>query len=108
MPFNLEIKCGERGAYPDLEADALAAVERRGLMGSTLFSSFDDGVLARLRSQSDKARLAVLVSPRAAERPLERAAAVGAEAVNPWLGLAEPELVTRILEIIPTTTAEVV
>ena len=42
MPFNLEIKCGERGAYPDLEADTLAAVERRGLLSSTLFSSFDD------------------------------------------------------------------
>lgn len=96
MPFNLEIKSGERGAYPDLEADALAAVERRGLLGSTLFSSFDDGVLARLRSQSDKARLAVLVSPRAADRPLERAAAVGAEAVNPWLGLADPELVDAV------------
>ncbi|MGE4608123.1 MAG: glycerophosphodiester phosphodiesterase family protein, partial [Myxococcota bacterium] len=57
MPFNLELKCGERGAYPDLEADTLAAVERRGLLGSTLFSSFDDGVLARLRSQSERARL---------------------------------------------------
>ncbi|MFP8878942.1 MAG: glycerophosphodiester phosphodiesterase family protein [Myxococcota bacterium] len=96
MPFNLELKCGERGAYPDLEADTLAAVERRGLLGSTLFSSFDDGVLARLRSQSERARLAVLVSARARERPLERAAAVGAEAVNPWLGLAEPDLVDAV------------
>jgi glycerophosphoryl diester phosphodiesterase len=96
IPFNLEIKAGERGAYAGLEAATLAAVEGRGLLGSTLFSSFDDGVLQRLRALNDKVRLAVLVSPRAAERPLQRADAVGAEAVNPWLGLAEPDFVDAI------------
>jgi glycerophosphoryl diester phosphodiesterase len=96
LPFNLELKCGERGAYPGLEAATLAAVEKRGLLASTLFSSFDDGVLERLRSLSENARLAVLVSPRAPERSVERAAAVGAEAVNPWLGMAEPDLVDAI------------
>jgi len=93
IPFNLELKCADGGAYPDLEAETFAAVERRGLLGVTLFSSFDDGVLARLRSLSERVRLAVLVSARAPERPLARAAAVGAEAVNPWLGLAAPEWV---------------
>lgn len=93
VPFNLEIKSTDAGAYRELEARALAAVESRGLLDSTLFSSFDDGVLGRLRSLSAAARLAVLVSPRARGRVLERAREVGAEAVNPWLGLAEPELV---------------
>ncbi len=96
LPFNLELKCGARGAYAGLEAATLAAVESRGLLDSTLFSSFDDGVLARLRSLSDGARLAVLVSPRAQQQPLARAAAVGAEAINPWLGLAEADFVDAI------------
>ena len=91
IPFNLEIKTGPKGAYPELEADALAAVERRGLLDSTLFSSFDDGVLQRLRALSAKARLAVLVSPRRPQRAIERAEAVGAEALNPGLGIAEPK-----------------
>jgi glycerophosphoryl diester phosphodiesterase len=32
------------------------------------------------------------VSPQDAERPLERARAVGAEALHPWIGLARPDL----------------
>jgi glycerophosphoryl diester phosphodiesterase len=93
ISFNLELKCGPQGAYPELEAEALAAVKRRGLLDSTLFSSFDDGVLGRLRALSSEARLAVLVSPRRTKRALERAEAVGAEAINPGLGVATPEWV---------------
>jgi glycerophosphoryl diester phosphodiesterase len=93
IPFNLEIKCGTRGPYPGLEAQALEAVERRGLLERTLFSSFHDGVLARLRELSPRSRIAFLVSPRDASRPLERARAVGAEALNPWRGLARADLV---------------
>jgi glycerophosphoryl diester phosphodiesterase len=91
IPFNLEIKAGPKGAYPELEAEALAAVEGRGLLNSTLFSSFDDGVLQRLRALSSKARLAVLVSPRQPKRAIERAEAVSAEAINPGLGIADAE-----------------
>ena len=88
IAFNLEIKTGSDGAYPDLEAAALRALEDRGLLASTLFSSFCDGVLGRLRALSSRARLAVLVSARRPAGALERARAVGAEALNPWFGLA--------------------
>jgi len=93
IPFNLELKRGGTGEYAGLEALALAAVERRGLLERTLFSSFYDGVLARLREQSRAARIGFLLSPRDPDRPLERAQAVGAEAINPWLGMATSELI---------------
>jgi len=88
IPFNLEIKVGRHAAYDGIEAEALAALAQRGLAPSILFSSFDDGVLARLREQESRARIGVLVSGRAPERWLERCAAVGAEAVHFWKGLA--------------------
>lgn len=93
IPFNLELKRARRGDYRDLEAAALEAVERRGLLPRTLFSSFSDSVLARLRAHSPAARIGLLVSPRHAARPLERARALGAEALHPWVGLARRELV---------------
>ena len=89
IAFNLEIKTGSDGAYPGLEEAVLRAVECRGLLASTLFSAFCDGVLGRLRALSSKARLAVLVSARRPEGALERGRAVGAEALNPWFGLAD-------------------
>jgi len=88
IPFNLEIKVGGRGAYPGIEAETLAALATRGLGPSILFSSFDDGVLQRLREADPRARIGVLVSGRAPERWLERCAAVTAEAVHFWKGLA--------------------
>ena len=93
VPFNLEIKAGPQGPYPGLEAAALEAVESRGLLNRTLFSSFGDSVLAELRRLSATARLAVLVDPRQPEprRMLERAERVGAEAVNPHFSLASPD-----------------
>jgi glycerophosphoryl diester phosphodiesterase len=93
IPFNLELKRGKHRRYEDLEAVALAAVERRGLLASTLFSSFDDPTLAALRRLSPRARLALLVSARTVGRAVERALALGAEAVNPSLFVATPELV---------------
>ncbi len=93
VAFNLEIKSASDGAYPGLEAAALRAVENRGLLASTLFSSFCDGVLGRLRAMSSEARLAVLVSARRPAGALERARAVGAEALNPWFGLASTDLI---------------
>ncbi len=93
IAFNLEIKIGSDGAYPGLEAAALRAVEARDLLASTLFSSFSDDVLGRLRALSKPARLAVLVSGRHPEGALERARAVGAEALNPWFGIASKERV---------------
>jgi glycerophosphoryl diester phosphodiesterase len=93
IAFNLEIKGGSDGAYPGLEAAVLRAVEGRGLLASTLFSSFSDDVLERLRALSSAARLAVLVSRRRPKGALERARAVGAEALNPWFGLANADFV---------------
>jgi len=93
IPWNLEIKRPTRGYYEGIEAGALEAVISRGLLGETLFSCFWDPVLARLRERSLEARLALLLSPRHSERPLERALEVGAEAINPWDGMTTPELV---------------
>jgi len=93
IAFNLELKRGSAGEYPQLEAEALAAVSRRGILARTLFSSFYDPVLARLRAHSSAARIALLLSPQDAERPLERARRLRAEAINPWRGLVRRELV---------------
>ena len=93
IPFNLELKRGARGVYAGLEQAALAAVSARRLLPATLFSSFEAGVLARLASLAPESRRALLVSPRDAPRPVERALAVGAEALNPWLGMAQRELI---------------
>ena len=93
IPFNLELKRGSSATYEGLERAALDAVRERGLLEQTLFSSFFDPVLERLRALAPEARLARLFSPRDPERPLERARAVGAEAINPWLGLVQPELI---------------
>lgn len=96
IPFNLEIKRSERrGDYAGLEALALAALEQRNLLAQTLFSSFYDSVLERLRRQAPAARLAALVSPMAPARWLERALAVGAEAVNPHYALVNRDLVEQ-------------
>jgi glycerophosphoryl diester phosphodiesterase len=93
IALNVELKRGEAGPYPGLAAAAAAAVARRGLLARTLFSSFEDAYLAGLRRDVAESRRALLLDPRSAERPLERARAVGAEAINPWHGLATRELV---------------
>ena len=93
VAFNVELKRAEAGPYQGLEAAALEAVARRGLLARTLFSSFEDAYLAGLRAAEPATRRALLLEPRSAARPLERARAVGAEALNPWLGLATRELV---------------
>jgi glycerophosphoryl diester phosphodiesterase len=74
---------------------ALDAVERRGLLGATLFSSFYDPVLYDLRRRAAGARIALLVSPRAPGRWLERAQELGAEAVNPERSLVDRAFVAE-------------
>ena len=91
IPFNLELKQSGRGPYPGLESATLDRIERLGLVGATLFSSFFDPVLAALRERSAEARIGVLVSSRAPERWRERARTVGAEAVHLSVGLASAE-----------------
>lgn len=93
IPFNLELKRGTRADYSGLPAAALEAVETRDLLGQTLFSSFYDSVLSGVRGASRAARIGLLLSPRDPSRAFERARAVGAEALNPWIGLARRELI---------------
>ncbi|MFQ5416439.1 MAG: glycerophosphodiester phosphodiesterase [Myxococcota bacterium] len=93
IPFNLELKRGAESEYPGLERAALEAVEVRGLRAGTLFSCFYDPVLERLRALSPEARIALLLSPRLAGHAVERARALGAEAINPSLRLVSRELV---------------
>ena len=94
IPFNLELKRGSRGEYPDMEDAALEEVRKRGLASQTLFSSFFDPILQRLRSGSPDARLALLISRRFPIKWLDRARRIGAEAVNPELPLVNAELVS--------------
>jgi glycerophosphoryl diester phosphodiesterase len=98
IPFNLELKQSTHGPYAGLERETLDAVESRGLLKQTLFSSFYDPVLETLRRESAAARIGVLVSPRSPYRWLERAKAVRAEAVNFWVGLATEEAVATAHE----------
>lgn len=93
IAFNLEIKRGTRSDYAGLEEAALFEVRQRGLLDRTLFSSFYDTVLGRLRAQCPEARLALLVSRRFPHGALERARALGAEAFNPEATLADAPLV---------------
>ncbi len=95
IPFNLEIKWGGAGDYPGIEEAALDALARRELLSITLFSSFRDSILERLRAASPEARLAVLFDPRHPERMFERAAALGAEAINPHFALVDADLMGR-------------
>lgn len=93
IPFNLEIKSPPSGDYAGLERLALAEVGRRGLLERTLFSSFSDTVLARLRELEPRARLGTLVWVRQPRRPVERATRVGAEALHLHVALATDDAV---------------
>lgn len=93
IPFNLEIKSPPEGDYVGLEELVLREVKRHGLLAQTLFSSFADSVLAKLRALEPKARLGTLVWIRQPGEPLLRAASVGAEAVHLHALLANEESV---------------
>lgn len=93
IPFNLELKKGTRAEYAGLEAQAIEAVRTRGIAGQTLFSSFYDPVLARLRAASPDARIGLLISRRYPVRIVERARALGAEAIHPEAPLVDAALV---------------
>jgi glycerophosphoryl diester phosphodiesterase len=97
IPFNLELKRREDGElHAGMIELALDEVVRRGWLERTLFSSFYDPALARLRELEPRSRLALLISPRSALKILERAERLGAEAVNPERRLATAELVEQV------------
>jgi glycerophosphoryl diester phosphodiesterase len=95
IDFNLEIKSPKSGDYAGLEARTLEEVRRRGILERTLFSSFADTVLRRLRELEPRARLGTLVSARFPANILGRAASVKAEAVHLDLRLATEARVTE-------------
>ena len=96
IPLNLELKRGRAGDYAGLVAQTLEQVNGRGLLEATLFSSFYDPVLEELRALEPAARIGLLVSSRAPEGALERAARLGAEAVHPELALADASRIDEI------------
>jgi len=99
LPFNLELKRAECGEYYEgMVERALAAVSERALLDETIFSSFYDVMLLRLRGLSPEARLATLVSPADPDGAIDRALAAKSEAVNPHLALATDSFVARAHE----------
>jgi glycerophosphoryl diester phosphodiesterase len=93
IAFILELKKGTRAEYEGLEAQAIEAVRTRGIAERTLFSSFYDPVLARLRAAAPEARIGLLISRRYPIRIVERARALGAEAIHPEAPLVDAALV---------------
>jgi glycerophosphoryl diester phosphodiesterase len=91
IAWNLELKSPPAGDYVGLEARVLDDVRRRGILERTLFSSFADTVLRRLRELEPRARLGTLVSARQPGDILRRAASVRAEALHLDLRLATAE-----------------
>ena len=72
---------------------AIEAVRKRGIERRSLFSSFYDPVLARLRALAPDARIGLLISERYPVRIVERAQALGAEAVHPEASIVDAALV---------------
>ncbi|UCE85553.1 MAG: glycerophosphodiester phosphodiesterase [Deltaproteobacteria bacterium] len=93
IAFNLEIKRANGALYEGLEAQALEAVRARGLLPRTLFSSFYDPVLERLRGLAEDARIGLLISRRFPHECVARARALGAQALHPEAEVATPELI---------------
>lgn len=93
IAFNLELKKGTRAEYEALESVAIEAVRSRGIAARTLFSSFYDPVLARLRALAPEARIGLLISRQYPVRIVERARALGAEAIHPEAVLVDGALV---------------
>jgi glycerophosphoryl diester phosphodiesterase len=99
LPFNLELKRrADRSEYAGLEARALHEVRKRGWLERTLFSSFFDPDLARLRELDPLSRLGLLISPRSTRQVVERASRLRAESVNLERSITTPELVAELRE----------
>jgi len=82
IPFNLELKHPKGCEYEGLEARVLDEIRTRGLVADTLFSSFHQPSLARIRELEPDAHIGLLV-PWNNETDIEECATrVGAEAVH--------------------------
>ena len=93
IPFNLELKQGTRGPYLGMAEATVAAVEARGMLDQTLFSSFYDPVLQAIRDAQPRARLALLISPEYPNDWVARARRLEAEAINPARPLVDADWV---------------
>lgn len=96
IAFNLELKRGVDHDYPGLEKRVLEEVRKRGLIEKTVFSSFYDPVLERLRRLEPVARIGLLVSRRAPMAIEERADRVEAEAIHLERPVATKLLIERL------------
>lgn len=96
IPFNLEIKRGNSEDYAGLERIVLDEVKRRGLLEKTLFSSFYDSILDRLRRLEPSARIGLLISRRAPISIEERADRIEAEAIHLERPVVTQTLVERL------------
>ena len=96
IALNLELKQGSRGAYAGLPAVAAAAVRARGLEAAhALLVVLRPGAARPPAASIPEARIALLISRRAPQGWVERARALGAEAVNPELPLVDRDFVER-------------
>lgn len=97
IPFNLELKAwpDDRTLYVGLEKHVLDALARRGWLARTLFSSFYDAALERLRAAEARARIGLLLARRSAADMFGRAARLRAEALHPARPLVTRELVEQ-------------
>jgi glycerophosphoryl diester phosphodiesterase len=96
IPFNLELKHPAGGEYEGLEARVLDEIRGRGLVQRTLFSSFRDSALVRMRKLEPKARIGLLVSERAEVTIEERALRVRVESVHLHRRLATRERIQAL------------
>jgi glycerophosphoryl diester phosphodiesterase len=96
IPFNLEIKRALDHHYAGLGQRTLEEVRRRDLLEQTLFSSFDDTVLERLRQREPSVRTGLLISRRYAVSIEERADQLDVESVHPERAVTTEALVERL------------
>ena len=95
VPWNLELKRGEAD-YPGLEQRALDLVREHGLLEQTVFSSFFDSVLHRIRQLEPLARIGLLVSSRSGRHVEQRADSLRAEAVHLHASLSSLERIQAL------------
>jgi glycerophosphoryl diester phosphodiesterase len=93
--FNLELKCGHDSDHRGIEERVLEEVRRRGLLGATVFSSFHESALCRLRAGDPRARIGLLLRRRWMFRSVQRAMRLGAEAVHAPLDAVSAARVRR-------------
>jgi glycerophosphoryl diester phosphodiesterase len=94
--LNLELK--SRRSEGLLALSALRIVQQRAALDRVLFSSFDPGLLERIRDASPEARIAVLWASPPFDDALRVARELGAEAIHPPDRGTDASLVSRARE----------